>query len=144
MSVNKAEQSIEQSVAPFKVQQLAEIIMEKKNLSFTDALHYLYSSDLYNELFSEKTKWWYSSGEMLFEMIEAGKQQNSLASNRKMTLFYIFSLEHFKEHTGFSSERVLDLFVENKVFAFLEENFEVLHTQSKEYIVESISEFIKK
>jgi hypothetical protein len=33
---------IEEAVMPFKIQQLAEIIAEKKKVGFTDALHYLY------------------------------------------------------------------------------------------------------
>ena len=47
---------IEEAVMPFKIQQLAEIIMEKKKVGFTDALHYLYSSDFYPELLSGEYK----------------------------------------------------------------------------------------
>lgn len=134
---------IETAVMPFKIQQLAEIIMEKKNIGFSDALHYLYSSDFYPELISEDTKWWYSSGEELFDIIEKEKLgQYKLLKNRKLTLFYVFCIEGYKEFCGQNAETVLTRFTEEKVFDFLSENFEVLHSQDKTYIIETIDDFL--
>jgi len=39
--------NIGQMMLPFKVQQLLNIIIEKRGLCINDALQYLYSSDLY-------------------------------------------------------------------------------------------------
>ncbi|MDR3252359.1 MAG: DUF3791 domain-containing protein [Tannerella sp.] len=136
--------NIEQAVKPFKIQQLAEIIMEKKHIGFADALHYLYSSDFYPRLFSADTKWWYSSGYELFDIIDKEKSsQRKLLKNRKITLFLIFSLESFADFTHQTSETALALFITNRIFDFLQENFDALHTQSKEFIVDAIDDYLK-
>jgi len=133
---------IETAVMPFKIQQLAEIVMERKNIAFSDALHYLYSSDFYPELISEDTKWWYSSGEELFDIIEKEKsEKTNLLKNRKKTLFFVFCIEGYKEFCGQNAETVLTRFTEEKVFDFLSENFDVLHSQDKTYIMETINDF---
>jgi hypothetical protein len=135
---------IEEAVMPFKIQQLAEIIMEKKRVGFTDALHYLYSSDFYPELLSEDTKWWYASGEALYDVIEEEKAaQQSLLGKRKMTLFFIFCIEGYKRFSGRAAEAVLTTFTTEKVFDFLSSSYDVLHTQDKAYIMEAIDDFLK-
>jgi hypothetical protein len=135
---------IEEAVIPFKIQQLAEIIMEKKKVGFTDALHYLYSSDFYPELLSEDTKWWYSSGEALYDIIEEEKAaQQSLLKKRKITLFFIFCIEGYKNFSGQAAEAALTTFTTEKVFDFLNNNYDVLHTQDKAYIIGAIDDFLK-
>ncbi len=135
---------IEEAILPFKVQQLVEIIMQKKSMDFTDALHYLYSTELYNLLQSEEAKLWYLSGVALYEMIEAEKQTSQKGlDNRKITLFLIFCLEKYKEKAHKTAEETLALFSTHKVFDFLQQNFEVLHTQGPAYIVDTITNFLK-
>jgi hypothetical protein len=135
---------IEEAVMPFKIQQLAEIIAEKKKVGFTDALHYLYSSDFYPALLSEHTKWWYSSGDELYDIIEEEKTaQQELLKKRKATLFFIFCIEGYKNFSGQSAETVLTTFTTENVFDFLRENFDVLHSQDKSYIMEAIDDFLK-
>ncbi|MDR0726139.1 MAG: DUF3791 domain-containing protein [Prevotellaceae bacterium] len=135
---------IEEAIMPFKVQQLVEIIMETKNIGFTDALHYLYSSDFYPELLSEDTKWWYSSGYELCDIIEEEKTaQQDLRKNRKLTLFFIFCIEGYKNFSGQPAETVLTTFSTQKVFAFLNKNYDALHTQDKSYIIETIDDYLK-
>lgn len=137
---------IEEAILPFKIQQLVEIIMQQKSLGFTDALYYLYATECYKLLQSEDTKLWYMSGIALYEMIEKEKQKNAkkfLPGNRKLTLFLIFCLESYKECTRKNANEVLVLFSTYNVFHFLQENFEMLHTQGKEYIVNEIEEFLK-
>jgi hypothetical protein len=140
----EARAKIETAIAPFKVQQLVEVIMDKKALSFTDALHYLYSSELYARLFLEETKWWYSGGDALYDLIEQEKAAaQPLQGDRKLTLFFIFCIEAYAEYKGQPSEAILTLFSTAKVFDFLKESFEVLHTQSKEIITDTIDDFIQ-
>jgi hypothetical protein len=135
---------IEEAVMPFKIQQLAEIIAEKKKVGFTDALHYLYSSDFYPELLSEDTKWWYASGEALYDVIEKEKAaRRGLLKERKMTLFFIFCIEGYKNFSGQAAAAVLTTFTAEKVFDFLTKHFDVLHTQDKAYIIEAIDDFLK-
>ncbi|MDR0742879.1 MAG: DUF3791 domain-containing protein [Tannerella sp.] len=135
---------IEEAVMPFKIQQLAEIIMERKKVGFTDALHYLYSSDFYPELLPEDTKWWYESGDALYEIIEEEKAaQQSLLKERKTTLFHIFCIEGYKNFSRQAAETILTIFTTEKVFDFLNDHFDVLHTQDKTYIMEVIDDFLK-
>ncbi len=49
-------QTTEVAILPFKVLELAEIISEKKRLSFEDALFYLYNSDLYHDLINKSDR----------------------------------------------------------------------------------------
>jgi hypothetical protein len=113
-------------------------------VGFTDALHYLYSSDFYPALLSEHTKWWYASGDALYDIIEEEKTaQQDLLKQRKTTLFFIFCIEGYKNFSGQPAEMVLTTFTTEKVFDFLSENFDVLHTQDKSYIMETIDDFLK-
>jgi hypothetical protein len=135
---------IEEAVMPFKIQQLAELIVKKKKVGFTDALHYLYSSDFYSELLSEGTKWWYASSDELYDIIEKEKAtQQKLLKKRKTTLFFILCIEGYKNFSGQTAETVLTTFTTEKVFDFLNDNFDVLHTQDKAYIMEAIDDFLK-
>jgi hypothetical protein len=144
-SANQNKGTIEEAIMPFKIQQMAEIIMQKKCIGFTDALHYLYSTDIYQLLLSEETKLWYLSGLSLYEMIENEKraQRKNILKNRKLTLFFSFCVENYKNHIHRPAEEVLSLFSTYGVFDFLEEGYEMLHTQGKEYIMEEIDEFLR-
>jgi len=134
---------IEEAIAPYKVQQLVEIIMREKRLSFDDALHYLYSTDLYRRLLSEETKWWYASGQSLYELLEAEKQQERIApDNRPVTLFLCFCVERYRLHTRQPAADVLALFEKHRVFDFLQTGFGALHTQGERYIMEEIDLFL--
>lgn len=133
---------MEDAIMPFKVQQLVEIIMQKKSIGFTDALHYLYTTDFYQQLLSDETKWWYDSGLSLYERIENEKQESFLP-DRKQMLFGVFCVENYKNHLRQSAEEIVRLFSIYKVFDFLQEGYDVLHTQGKEYIMEEIDGFLK-
>ncbi len=61
------------SILPFKIQDLISIIKDRKHLNFTEALHYLYESKLYNAFSIEDTKLWHLSSEKLFDMLENEK-----------------------------------------------------------------------
>ncbi len=56
------EQTTEIAILPFKVLELADMIVEKKRLSIDDALFYLYNSELYRNLAAPELKLWYYSG----------------------------------------------------------------------------------
>lgn len=66
-------QTTEIAILPFKVLELAEIISEKKRLSFDDALFYLYNSELYQNLINPNLKLWYHSGAQLYDYLEEEK-----------------------------------------------------------------------
>jgi len=58
--------------------------------------------------------------------------------------FIIFCIEAYKQKNNISGKEVLNDFEKYEVFNFLEHAFEVLHTQSKNYIISEIEEYIKQ
>ena len=64
------EEGLAQSMLPFVMRELAELVMRKKALPLENALHYIYTSRLYKSLLDEDTKQWYSSTLSLFETLE--------------------------------------------------------------------------
>jgi hypothetical protein len=133
---------IEPAIMPFKVQQLVETIMQAKQLAFTDAFFYLYTTRCYRLLLQPNTKLWYVSAAGLLEMLEEEKQMGN-TEHPKLLLFFAFCLESYKDHVCQTAAETLMLFVRYEVFDFLRSGFDVLHTQGKEYILSEIDEFFK-
>jgi len=134
--------NIETAIMPFKVQQLVELIMEKKQFGAEDAFHYLYTSDCYQLLLQEDTKLWYMSALGIFELLEEEKKAGKI-DNPKLLLFYAFCLEKYKAFANLSAEEALLIFRKYRVFDYLKEGFDILHTQGESYIVNEIDLFIK-
>ncbi|GHS98304.1 hypothetical protein FACS189421_06670 [Bacteroidia bacterium] len=132
----------ETAIMPFKVQQLVEIIMQKKQLDYEDAFSYLYSSNCYKLLLQEEAKLWYMSGLGIFELLEEEKKAKA-QDNPKILLFFAFCLEKYKDFVSLSAEETLFIFRKYGVFDYLREGFEVLHTQGESYILNEIDLFIK-
>jgi hypothetical protein len=66
------------SIIPIKIQEIISVIIDCKKITFDQALEYLYSSKLYEELSNEETKLWHLSSEKLFEMLEVEKNTQTL------------------------------------------------------------------
>jgi hypothetical protein len=66
------------NILPLKVQPLIGLLIKQQNLPFVEALHYLYSSHLYELLEREETKVWYYSPLMLLELLVEEKQTGHL------------------------------------------------------------------
>jgi hypothetical protein len=128
---------------PFKVQQLAEIIMQQKQMGSEDAFAYLYHSDCYEILLDEEAKLWYMSGQDIFEMLEEEKQSKS-QDEGKILLFLSFCLERYKSHADISAEETLFIFRKHGVFDYLRDCFDMLHAQGEDYIMDEIELFVKK
>ena len=54
---------------PLKIQSLLEELRKQHSLSFSEALHFLYTSQTYALLEKEETKFWHYSPRMLVEML---------------------------------------------------------------------------
>jgi hypothetical protein len=134
--------NIEAAVMPFKVQQLVEIVMQKKQLGFEDAFGYLYGSNCYKLLLQEDAKLWYMSGLGIYELLEEEKNA-STTTNPKILLFFAFCIERYKDFAHLSAEETLFVFRKYRVFDYLREGFDVLHSQGESYIVNEIDLFIK-
>lgn len=66
-----------------------------------------------------------------------------LNSEEKLIEFISFSIENFKIKYGMKGKDVANLFRESNAFQFLAENYDMLHTQGKEYIIEEIEMFLR-
>lgn len=132
------------SMRPFVVKDLVHMVMDRKNLSFDDAVSYLYSSDLYLKILDEDMRMWYYSTFALYDMLEEEKcvKRRKNVSEKKL-MFRIFCIESYCDKFDMHHEYVLALFRQFGVFGFLDEAFEMLHTQDEEYIVVSIDKLIK-
>ncbi|MBR4028552.1 MAG: DUF3791 domain-containing protein [Alistipes sp.] len=138
-------QTTEVAILPFKVLELAEIISEKKRLSFEDALFYLYNSDLYHDLINPNLKLWYYSGSQLYDYLEEEKFDiRKRPVSRAEAQFLVFCVEQYRLRGNLPSAGVLAMFQNLKLDKFLIRNFEVLHSQSTEYILHEIDLFIRK
>lgn len=141
----KISNNISLSIGPFLMKDLVDMVMKKKALPFEDALHYVMSSRMYENLMNENTKTWYLSSSALYDMLEEEKAKlRPKTLDNKILLFQMFCLENYKAEKKLSIHETLELFSKNHVYEFLKETYETLHTQDREYIIDSISTFIKK
>ncbi len=145
---NKVQSTIDFEMLPFVMKELVAMVMKKKALPLQDALYYIYSSELYESLLNEKAKTWYLSTPALYEWLEKEKAERRKKSyeeaNGEILLFQMFCIEHYRVRKDISFFEALNLFSEYRVFRFLEENFEMLHTQDADYMVDTIVTYVKK
>lgn len=64
-------------------------------------------------------------------------------SDTDILYFVSFCVEHFKKRKQMTSSEVMDLFDECHITEYLQQNYEVLHTQSAQWLMEEIEEKIK-
>lgn len=142
----KDQEELTSTMLPFVMRELVELVMKKKALPLGDALYYIYSSRFYKSLSDENTKLWYSSTLSLYDILEKEKaeEKQKQNDNTKVLLFKMFCIENYREAKKQSIEETLLLFSNHKVFDFLDETFEMLHTQDTEYILDTITTYIKK
>ena len=65
-----------------------------------------------------------------------------MGNNNKTYKFIIFCLEHYRYFRDIAAMDALSTFRKAGVFEYLTEGYDVLHTQSRDYIVRDIDEFI--
>ena len=137
---------LDYAILPFVMRELVDMVMKKKILPLEDALYYIYSSKLYKSLLDLNTKLWYSSTLSLYEALEKEKieQRKVQGSDSKVLLFTMFCIENYRETKKKSAEETLLLFSNYGVLEFLNDNFEMLHTQDIEYILDTITTYISK
>lgn len=63
-------------------------------------------------------------------------------NKQDIAYFLSFCLEQYKNEKGMSGVEALRTFTEYGLLDYLTEHFEVLHTQSRQWILEDIDEFI--
>ena len=60
-----------------------------------------------------------------------------------ITYFISFCVEQYKNEKGISGCEAMALLSEYGVLEYLAEHWEILHTQSRQWIIEDIDEFIR-
>ena len=63
--------------------------------------------------------------------------------DKDIALFVAFCIEEYGVAKGMTGEQVLDLFSRYGVTDYLSKCFEPLHTQSRQWLIEEIDEFIE-
>lgn len=61
-----------------------------------------------------------------------------------IAFFLAFCIEQYMNEKRHSHEEAMSLFTEFGVLDYLAEHFEILHTQSRQWIIEDIDEYIKE
>ena len=62
---------------------------------------------------------------------------------KDVALFVAFCIEEYGAAKGMNGEQVLDLFSKYGLVDYLSEFYDVLHTQSRRWLIEEIDEFIE-
>ncbi|MFZ4583053.1 MAG: DUF3791 domain-containing protein [Paludibacter sp.] len=137
--------TIEKAILPIKINELVSLIAEKKKLDTADSMSYLYSSQFYKRLQNTESKWWYMSGINLYKELEKEKHRLQITDRQlqKEKMFYIFCAENFRILKNMEASEVLALFQKYDVYNFTTANYDVLHTQGEEYILNEITTYIK-
>ena len=58
--------------------------------------------------------------------------------------FISFCIEQYKVHISATGAEVMDLFDKYGVTEYLSDHFDILHTQSRQWLLEEIDEFIRQ
>ena len=77
-------------------------------------------------------------------MREAKKSLYMDKQKQDIAYFLSFCIEQYMNAKGLSHDEVITLLSGCGVLDYLAEHFEILHTQSSQWIVEDIEEFIKE
>jgi hypothetical protein len=139
------EDNVVKYLLPFKTQQLLNTIIEKRGLCVEDAVHYLYSSNVYKQLSEESSLLWQFSTLYLYDMLMSEKRLKKQRQNntKPILLFVTFCIENYKEYKNISADETLFIFNKYEVIGYLEAVYDTLHTQGKDYIMSEIDGYIK-
>lgn len=64
--------------------------------------------------------------------------------NRDIDLFLSFCIEQYKRDKGISGEEAIEIFIKYGVLEYLNDYYEVLHTQGHQWLVAEIDNFINR
>jgi len=134
----------EENIVPIKISHLAEYVSRVKRISPDEALVYIYLNPMYEKLYDEQAKWWYLSTEALYEEFELWRRRQRLEVSKAEFEFYVYCQEKYAIANNMSGIRVWALFKESGVDEYLMDNYDLLHTQGTEYVLEDIQRFINR
>ncbi len=134
----------EENVIPIKIAHLAEYVSKVKRISPDEALVYIYINPMYERLYDEEAKWWYLSTEALYEEFELQRNRQRLEVPKQVFEFYTYCLEHYATRKRISGLQAWVLFKETKADAYIIGNYDLLHTQGIDFILDDIQRFMNR
>lgn len=132
----------EENIIPIKISHLAEYVSRRKRISLDDALVYIYVNPMYERLYDENAKWWYLCTEALYDEFELRRNRQRRDVPKEVFEFYTFCLENYAVRKGISGMRAWLLFKEMGADEYITSNYDLLHTQGLEYILDDIQRCI--
>ena len=134
----------EENIIPLKISQLAAYVSKTKRISLDNALVYIYVNPMYDKLYDERSKWWYLSTEALYEEFEIWRGRTEDEVYKDEFEFYVYCLEKYALYKKMSGIRAWSLFKETGADDYIVRNYDLLHTQGTEYILDDIQRFISR
>lgn len=132
----------EENIIPIKISDLAAHVSRVKRISLDDALVYIYVNPMYKKLYDEGAKWWYLSTEALYEEFEKSRDRQSRIVSKEVFDFYTYCLENYALLHQISGMHAWAVFKESGADNYVIDNFDLLHTQGLEYVLDDIRRFI--
>lgn len=134
----------EENIIPVKISHLAEYVSKVKRISLDDALVYIYVNPMYQRLYDENAKWWYLSTEALYEEFELRRDRQQEGVDKAVFEFYTYCLENYATRKQISGIRAWVDFKETGAYEYVINNYDLLHTQGMDYVLDDIQRFINK
>jgi len=72
------------------------------------------------------------------------KETKNTYSDDTIPLFLSFCIEQYKNAKGMNGKEAMDKLFDSGALTYLENNYEVIHTQSPQWIIEEIDEYLIK
>ena len=134
----------ENNIIPIKISHLAAYVSKVKRISLDDALVYIYVNPMYERLYDENAKWWYLSTEALYEEFELWRNRQNLDVPKEVFEFYTYCLENYVIRKQISGMRAWVIFKESGADKYVIDNYDLLHTQGLEYVLDDIQRFMNR
>ena len=134
----------EDNIVPIKISHLAEYVSRVKRISLDDALVYIYVNPMYERLYNENAKWWYLSTEALYEEFEIWRNRQRRDVSKEVFEFYTYCLENYAIRKRISGMRAWLCFKESGADEYIIDNYDLLHTQGLDYILDDIQRYINR
>jgi len=134
----------EKNIIPIKISHLAAYVAKVKRISLDDALVYIYVNPMYERLYDEEAKWLYLSTEALYKEFELKRNRQSQEVSKEEFEFYTYCLENYAIRNQISGMRAWVIFKESSADEYVIENYDLLHTQGLEYVLDDIQRYINR
>jgi hypothetical protein len=134
----------EENIIPIKISHLAAYVAKTKRISLDDALVYIYVNPMYEKLYDEEAKWWYLSTEALYDEFERCRSREGIDVSKEIFDFYTYCLENYAIRKQISGMRAWVVFKESGADEYVIDNYDLLHTQGLEYVLDDIQRYINR